>query len=141
MLSHFWKKFLVLSFISVPAIAQAAIDVQDAWARASIGSRQMTAAYLVLKNESPETVKLVEVTTDIGRAEIHESLVEDGVMRMRERKEITLAAGESVHFKPGGLHIMLMDLKQPLTAGSTFQMSLKTSDNKTIPVTVQVRKP
>ena len=116
------------------------LEVENAWARPTIAAGRMTAAYFDLKNPSKEALTLISIELDIGDAEIHESLIEDGVMRMRHRSEIRVAPGESLHFTPGGLHVMLMNLKQPLVLGETFSMKLKTKDNLTIPVQVQIRQ-
>jgi len=103
----------------------AAIRAEQAWARATAPQQRVGGAYVTLI--SPGDDRLVEVSSPIaGRAEVHEMRMDGNVMRMREVEGgLALPAGKVVALSPGGYHIMLMDLKQPLVAGQVIPMQLR----------------
>lgn len=103
----------------------AAIRAEQAWARATAPQQKVGGAYVTLI--SPADDQLVGVSTPIaGRAEVHEMRMDGNVMRMREVEGgLALPAGKVVALAPGGYHIMLMDLKQPLVAGQVIPMQLR----------------
>lgn len=101
------------------------IMVHDGWARASIGKAPNSAAYMTLMTEGAETDKLIQVTTPLAdRAELHNHLMEDGIAKMREVEAIEIAPGEATPLKPGGLHVMLIGLKEKLAEGSSLPLTL-----------------
>jgi copper(I)-binding protein len=88
--------------------------------------------------EKPDA--LVGVSTPIAAtAEMHQSFTQGGVMRMRGVASLPIKPGAMVTFAPGGYHIMLMDLKQPLVAGQSFPLTLKFAHQAPLTVDVQVR--
>ncbi|MFP8833009.1 copper chaperone PCu(A)C [Hydrogenophaga sp. XSHU_21] len=119
-------KNLVIScslVLAASAWAQSPVQVQDAWARATVASQSATGAFMKLT--APENTRLVEASSPVaGIVEIHEMRMEGDVMRMRAVTALPLAAGQTVELKPGGYHVMLMDLKGPLKAGDTVPLSL-----------------
>jgi len=117
------------------AVAQpSSLVVKDAWVRAIPGA-STAAAYFTLRNSGaiPITVIGVESST-VDHAMIHESSVEAGQSRMRPRKRLVIAAGQTVRLSPGGLHVMLEDLRQPLTAGQRVPLQILLSDGTRIEV-------
>ena len=121
-------------------LAQAdAITVLDAWARASPGAATTGAAYVTLKGGAQDD-RLVAVSTPVAvTAGVHESVTEDGVMKMRAGPNLPVPAGGTVTFVPGGLHIMLMGLKQPLVAGQSFPLTLTFTHAPAVTVDVKVQ--
>jgi len=103
----------------------AAIHAEQAWARATAPQQKVGGAYVTLI--SPDDDQLVGVSSPVaGRAEVHEMRMDGNVMRMREVEGgLALPAGKVVALAPGGYHIMLMDLKQPLVAGQVIPMQLR----------------
>ena len=98
------------------------IRVTGAWARPG---EEMSAAYLQIHNDSlTNDEQLIAVLLDIGWTEIHETQMENDVMRMRPVNAIDIPAGETVRLEPGGYHIMLMELTEPLIEGNTFTLTL-----------------
>lgn len=121
--------------------AAAALAVGQAWARATPGGAKVGAGYLDIINGTAAGDVLLSVTAAAvaGKTEIHEMTHDDGVMKMRELADgLPVAAGQTVSLAPGGLHIMFLDLKEPLTAGQTFDLELtfKSAGKITVPVTV-----
>lgn len=95
------------------------------WARALPPVAPTGAAYLTIENRGTVADTLTEVSTPVaGHAEIHEHIHQDGLMKMQQIDGLPLPAGDSVNFKPGGYHIMLFNLKQPLVAGERFPLTL-----------------
>jgi periplasmic copper chaperone A len=104
--------------------AQQPLRVEGAWVRGTVSGQQGTAAFMKLTATEP--VQLVGVSTPIaGVAELHEMKLVGEVMRMRAVASLDLPAGQSVELKPGGYHLMLQDLKQPLPPGSTVPLTLR----------------
>ena len=78
-----------------------------------------------MRISTKKDVKLVEARTpNAGFVEVHQMLLDQGVMSMRPVKGLLIPAGESVEFKSGGYHLMLMDLKQPVRTGFEAQITL-----------------
>jgi copper(I)-binding protein len=116
--------------------ADGKIGVEEPWARASAGAATTGAAYVTLKGGAQPDA-LVGVSTPIAAsADVHESLTENGVSKMRAIPSLPVPAGQVVTLAPGGYHIMLVGLKHPLTAGQTFPLTLTFSH--AAPVTVEV---
>ena len=99
------------------------VQVKDAWVRAMVAGQQSTGAYLTLTAKT--ATRLVAITSAVaGVAEVHEMKMEGDIMKMRAVPVLELPAGKSVRFKPGGYHVMLMDMEQPLRKGSTVPLTL-----------------
>lgn len=112
---------------------------QNAWVRATPGA-DVAAAYLTLRNVSANTVTVTGVESPIaGHAMIHETSVQGGQSRMRPHEQLVVAPGMTVKFEPGGLHVMLHDLKQPLTVGQTVPLVITLAGGGTLQVTAAVR--
>lgn len=103
---------------------QPAIDVDGAWARATSAGQTNSAAYLRIINRGGED-RLLSVSSPVGGTSIHETTIDDGVMRMRPVESLEIPAGSTVELEPHGAHIMLMGLKAPLEAGSTVPIELR----------------
>lgn len=115
------------------------VTVHDAWAQASAGAATTGAAYVTLTGgEKPDA--LVGVSTPVAAtAEVHQSFSQGGMMRMRGIGSLRIKPGAMVTFEPGGYHIMLMDLKQPLVAGESFPLTLTFAHQAPLTFDVQVR--
>ncbi|OUM04380.1 copper chaperone PCu(A)C [Variovorax sp. JS1663] len=113
-----------------PASGAAAVEVRDAWARASVPGQSGTGAFMKLT--APAGARLVGASTPAaGVAEVHEMKMEGDTMRMRALdRGLELPARQTVELKPGGYHLMLMDLKQPLANGSSLPLTLQFEDAK-----------
>jgi copper(I)-binding protein len=112
------------------------VMAHDAWARASAGNATTGAAYVtVMGGEAADL--MVGVSTPVATvAEVHESFTDNGVMKMRSAPSVPIPPGKTVAFAPGGYHVMLMGLKQPLVAGQSFPLTLTFAHAP--PVTVEV---
>jgi copper(I)-binding protein len=100
----------------------------------------MAAAYLTLRNVSSNPVTVTGLQSPIaGHAMIHETTVQNGQTRMRPHEQLVVAPGTTVKFEPGGLHVMLHDLKQPLTVGQAVPLVITLAGGGTLQVNAVVR--
>ena len=122
-------RFLLIALIgagcAVPADeAQAQpVTVKDAWVRATAPGQKVAGAYMELVSRTD--MALTAVASPVAAsAELHSNSMEEGVMRMRPVARIELPAGKPVKLAPGGLHIMLVDIKLPLKPGDKVPLTL-----------------
>jgi len=102
------------------------LAVVDAWVRATPPGAGVAAAYLTIDNAGGGADRLLGASSDAaGRVEVHETRRDGEVMRMRKAEPLDIPAGERVVFGPGGLHVMLMELKEPLRQGDTLPLTLR----------------
>ena len=99
------------------------ITIDEPWARASAPGRTSTAAYFEIANAGGED-RLLSVSSPAGEGSLHSTSTADGVMRMRAVEALDIPAEATVRLEPGGTHVMVTGLKQPLDAGSTLQLDL-----------------
>ena len=103
--------------------AQAQVTVKDAWVRATVAQQKATGAFMQL--QSAQDAKLVAAQSPVaGVVEVHEMAMDNGVMKMRAVPSLVLPAGKAVELKPGGYHVMLMDLKGQVKDGDTVPVTL-----------------
>ena len=100
------------------------ISIDGAWARASLPGQMSSAAYFTITNKGGSDI-LLSVSSPAGDASLHSTSMNNGVMKMRAVSSMDVPAGGKVDLKPGGLHVMVMGLKQPLATGSSFPLDLK----------------
>jgi len=118
---------LLLAFATTSVADDAvpsALTVRDAWARATPPGAGVAAAYLtIVGGAAPD--RLVGASTGMAAmTRIHSMVETDGMARMREADDIAISAGQRIVLAPHGLHLMLMDLRQPLVAGQRFTVTL-----------------
>ena len=104
----------------------------------------MTAAYLDLHNHTAETITLVgAVADDFASVTIHESRVVDGIWEMTPLTSLTIDAGAQLHFRPGGLHLMMQQATRSVSQGDMTSIQLQFADGKlvTIPAVVHDSAP
>ena len=138
-----WKTsgFAVAALLAVAAgSAHAqAVTIADPWVRATVPGQQATGAFMRIT--AHEAVTLVGGTTPAAKVvEIHEMKMVGDRMEMRAlEKGLPIKAGETAELKPGGYHVMLIDLPQPIHAGQKVTMTLffNTADGKRIEVPVE----
>lgn len=102
------------------------LSLETPWTRATPAGAKVGGGYMKITNTGKDSDRLIGGTlAQAGRFELHEMSVTDGVMRMRElAKGLEIKPGETVELKPGGYHVMFMDLKEPLKQGATLRGTL-----------------
>ncbi|MBI2311580.1 MAG: copper chaperone PCu(A)C [Betaproteobacteria bacterium] len=105
------------------ALAADPVKVSNAWVRATMPGQKVAGAYLDI--ESPDKAALVSATSPAAvSVEMHSMAMEGNIMKMRQLDRLDLPAKKVVSFKPGGLHLMLVDVKKPLKQGDKVPFTL-----------------
>jgi periplasmic copper chaperone A len=123
---------LVIAIAGLAPVARAhdythgQLRIGHPWTRATAPSAKVAAGYLTIRNTGGQADRLISASfTSSGSVELHEMAVDNGVMRMRELpRGIDIAPGQTVELKPGGLHLMFMDLKTGLREGGAVKGAL-----------------
>lgn len=135
---------LVAMFAAIPAAPAAGgadrIHIIDPVVRTSPSGQKQTAAYMVLHNRDKRDHALVRAASPAaGVTELHTVVKENGMMKMRPVQKIAIKAGGETRLQPGGLHIMLLNLKAPLKEGDKIALTLTFEDGSSKQVSVPVR--
>lgn len=134
----------VLALLAGPVMAQDAklgdLVVVAPWARATIGQVKNGAAYLTVANHGAAADRLLAVSTPVAaQAELHGHTMQDGVMKMRPVEAIEIGPMQATALQPGGHHVMLMGLENPLVEGATFLLTLTFETAGSLEVEVRVQ--
>jgi periplasmic copper chaperone A len=130
--------FAALCLASVACSAQVTVDAP--WVRGTVAGQSATGAFMDLKSGSDLT--LVGAASPIaGTVQVHAMEMHDGMMHMHGVERLPLPAGKTVRLAPGGYHLMLMDLKQPLADGDSVPISLTFEDASRNKQTLEVNAP
>jgi copper(I)-binding protein len=140
MKTRFCIASVLFATLSTAAVAQS-VDVKDAWARSTVQGQKATGAFMKLT--AKDGAKLVGASSPAaGVVEVHEMKMEGDVMKMRAIPGgLDLPAGKAVELKPGGYHVMLMDLKAPLAKDTTVPLTLVFKDAKGVESKVELKVP
>ena len=120
----------LLAVLGAPAQAQEVkagdLVITQPWSRATPGGAKIAGGFLTIENKGAAPDRLTAVSGDVaGKVEIHEMAMNNGVMTMRPLdKGLAIEPGKTVKLAPGGLHLMLMDLKSPLKQGDKVPLTL-----------------
>jgi periplasmic copper chaperone A len=120
------KRMIYLMLLAaLPAFAQ--VTVSEAWVRGTVAAQKATGAFMTLT--SAQDSRLVGASSPAaGVVEVHEMKMVGDVMRMRQIDALALPSGQPVRLSPGGYHLMMMQLKQPLTDGEKIALTLEFED-------------
>jgi len=139
------KKWFVSALVmggvwsSAGVLAQT-VKVDEPWVRGTVAQQKATGAFMRLTAD--KNARLVAIHSPVaGVAEIHEMAMEKEVMRMRQVSGVDLPAGRATELKPGGYHVMLMDLKQALKAGDAVPLTLVFEDDTKKRFTQEIQAP
>jgi len=137
------KKLLIATLLTITAGAwaqQGTVKIEDAWVRGTVAAQKATGAFMRLTSRA--NARLVSASSPAaGVVEIHEMSMENDVMKMRQVPGVDLAAGRTMELKPGGYHVMLMDLKQPLKGGESISITLVFEDAANARFTQEIQVP
>ena len=113
------------SSLSAQSALVGPIKIENAYTRATVPGQQVAGGFMKIENKGT-TDQLVSASSPLaGEVQLHEMAMEGNVMKMRQVKDITVPAGGSIELKPGGLHLMFMNIKAPLAAGESVPVKLK----------------
>ena len=133
------KKF-VLSIVSIAAVFGADIEIEGAYARASIPNVPNSAAFFVIKNNSDKDIAITSANSDIAeKNELHTHIKENQMLKMMKIEKLVVPAKSSLELKSGGDHVMLMGLKKELKVGDEINLELSFSDGDKKSIKVPVK--
>ena len=133
------KKF-VLSILSIAAVFGADVEIEGAYARASIPNVPNSAAFFVIKNNSDKDIAITSANSDIAeKNELHTHIKENKMMKMMKIEKLVVPAKSSLELKSGSDHVMLMGLKKELKAGDEISLELSFSDGDKKSIKVPVK--
>ena len=133
------KKF-VLSIVSIAAVFGADIEIERAYARASIPNVPNSAAFFVIKNNSDKDIAITSANSDIAeKNKLHTYIKENQMLKMMKIEKLVVPAKSSLELKSGGDHVMLMGLKKELKAGDEISLELSFSDGDKKSIKVPVK--
>lgn len=135
------KKILATLAVLLVACSSSApsFSVSKQWARTSPMDATMGVVYFTVTSPTADTLTGVKVDPSVAAmAQMHETVMDNGAMKMQEVASVDLPAGTAVEFKPGGYHIMLMQLAAPLKVGSSITLTLELAKAGSVTVSVPV---
>ena len=133
------KKF-VLSIASIAAVFGADVEIDEAYARASIPNVPNSAAFFVIKNNSDKDIAITSANSDIAeKNELHTHIKENQMLKMMKIEKLVVPAKSSLELKSGGDHVMLIGLKKELKAGDEISLELSFSDGDKKSIKVPVK--
>jgi copper(I)-binding protein len=101
------------------------LEIEEPWARASVGTMRPSVAYMIIRNAGDRPDRLLRIQTPAaGQAEVHATVMEGDMMRMRPAEGREIPPGGELRLEPGGLHVMLMQLRHPLEEGASVALTL-----------------
>ncbi len=117
------------------------VTITDPYVRAVPPGQPNSASFMTVTNSGSSDRVLVGGSSPAAKVvELHSHTMEGGMMRMRQVEKIDLPAGKDVSLEPGGLHVMLIGLKQNLTPGENVPLTLKFEDGSEVTVNAPIRK-
>jgi hypothetical protein len=133
---------MLLEGLISPAFAQTSasrVEIQHAWARAT--TTKTGGVFMTIVNKGTADDRVIAAETPVAaKAELHRTIEEKGVMEMRPVAALEVKAGVSVELRPGSFHLMLLGLKQPLTEGQSFPLTMILEKAGKVETTVTVEK-
>ena len=144
-----FKQALLAFVITLTGLSTARADdvkagdlvISQAWSRATPGGAKIGAGYLTIENKGNAADRLVAISGDVaGKIEVHEMAMNNGVMTMRPLEQgLTVDPGKTVTLAPGGYHLMMTDLKQPMKLGDKVPLTLVFDKAGKVAVTLDVQ--
>lgn len=136
-------KLKTLTLIAALACSSAyaqTVEVKDAWVRTTVPGQKATGAFMTIS--AKDGAQLVGASSPVaGVTEVHEMKMEGDIMKMRPAPALDIPAGKTLVLKPGGYHVMLLDLKAPLAKGSSVPLTLVFKDAKGAESKVELKVP
>lgn len=137
-MKYFWMSVVIAASASLLSSCNSAtesgqLEWREGWVRALPPGAGMTAAYGELWNQTSGVIHLNAFDSNaFSSVSMHQSIVEEGVSRMREQVDIQIAAGEVLHLQPGGVHLMLMRANRDVRAGDEIEIGITSGEQRFI---------
>jgi periplasmic copper chaperone A len=135
---HKMASVIMLAWLSMSVVVAAEpVRTMHAWVRATVPGQSVAGAYLDITASAPAALIAVESSV-AGKGELHTMSMDGGVMKMRPVGKIELPANQTVSLKPGGYHVMLMEIKRQLQAGERVPLKFTLQDRNGVKSTLEV---
>lgn len=119
----------LLLLLLFPGFAFAQLEISNPWIKNLPPSVPVRAGYMTLHNPQSKTVSIVSLSSDaFGSIEIHQTIAQEGMMRMEQVPTLTIAPGSTVQLAPGGLHLMMMNPVEPTRIGDRIEILILFDD-------------
>ena len=120
---------VIACFINATAMATdykvGSLEIGSPWSRSTPKGSQTAIGYMTIKNNGTTPDRLIGGSIDVAtNFELHSMVMENGIAKMRELKDVEIGPGQTIEFKPGGSHVMFVDLKHPLSKGEHVKGTL-----------------
>jgi copper(I)-binding protein len=133
-------RYVALALLLLAGPAWSQVEIDRPWIRATAPGAKTAAGYMTMRNKSAQPDRLVGGSTPVAaKVETHVHVKDGEILRMREVKAYDVPAKGSFELKPGGAHLMLVDLKRPLKAGEKVPVALKFENSGEVKVDFDVR--
>ncbi|MBL7002955.1 MAG: copper chaperone PCu(A)C [Gammaproteobacteria bacterium] len=133
-------KLLIATLLSIPSIAFADLIITNAWVKNAPSVVPVRAAYMSFINNGNDTVIIDKITSkEFKFAEAHETIDDDGILKMVEIKPLTIAPNSTVKFEPFGKHIMLITPKKSLLGLTSINITVVTKNKQTIKLIAPIK--
>jgi copper(I)-binding protein len=133
-------KFIALGLMLFAGAAWSQVEVQQPWTRATAPGAKTAAGYMTIRNQSAQPDRLVGGSTPVAaKVQTHVHIKDGEILRMREVNGYDIPANGTFQLKPGGAHLMLVDLKRPLKGGEKIPVVLKFEKSGEMKVDFEVR--
>lgn len=141
-INHFIFSVITSTLLLVSTSSFANLKVSEAKVRLLPPGLPNTSAYFTIENTGNKDRVLISASSEIAnKVELHSHVMKDGMMRMRQQDKVIIPAGEKVEFAPGGLHLMIFGLNEPLRVNQQVKLNVITQDGETLVVNGTVTLP
>ena len=117
--------FGLVGFAQAQNAKVGSLQIENAYTRSSVPGQMAAGGFMKIENKGGVDLLVSASSPVAGEVQLHEMAMEGNVMKMRQVKDIPVPAGGAVELKPGGMHLMFMNIKAPLAAGETVPVKLK----------------
>ena len=132
-------RYLALGLLLAATSAWSQVEIENPWIRASAPGQKIAAGYMTVRNKAAQPDRLVGASSPMAaKVETHVSVKDGDILRMREVKGYDLPANGSFELKPGGAHLMFVDIKRPFKEGEKIAAVLKFEKAGEVKVEFQV---
>ncbi len=134
------KKFLLIALLSASTLFASNIQVKDAYVRATPPGLPNSAAFMTVENNTAKDIAIVKASSKVSKVvELHTHSMKDGVMKMYQVPKIDVPANGKTVLKPGGFHVMLIGLHNPLKVGEEVTLTLELSNGESKTITAPIK--
>jgi copper(I)-binding protein len=131
--------YIALTLLFVATSAWSQVEIENPWMRATAPGAKVAAGYVTLRNKSGSPDRLIGASSPVAaKVETHVHIKDGEILRMREVKSLDVPAKGTLELKPGGGHLMFIDIKQPLKEGDKVPVTLMFEKSKDMTVEFHV---